>query len=56
MNEILVPHGVKREIMEGLGVSYPTVQKALCGKSNNKLSQKIRQAALNKGGCEVVQK
>lgn len=56
MNEILVPYGVRREIMEGLGYSYPTIRNALLGKSQSNASKKIRQAAINKGGYEIVKK
>jgi hypothetical protein len=56
MNEILVPYGVKKEIMEGLGYTYPTIKKALRGESRSKASKKIRQAAINKGGYEIVKK
>ena len=54
MGEILVPHGVKSEIMNALGYSYPTIREALRGNIDTYASRKIRQAALNKGGIEVT--
>lgn len=53
MREILVPHGVKSEIKDALGYSYPTIREALRGNMNTHASKRIRQAALNKGGIEV---
>jgi len=53
MRTILVNYGIKKEIMAALGCTYPTIKTALNYKSNTALSSKIREAAINKGGCLV---
>lgn len=53
MNRILVALGEKLYLRRLFNVSYPTVRKALNGKSSSSLSLKIRNAALERGGVEV---
>ena len=50
---IKVDYSVRKEIMAALGVTYPTIRKALNGKTDTELSKKIRKAALAKGGVEL---
>lgn len=50
---IKVGHSVRKELMEALGVTYPTIRKALNGLTDNELAQKIRTTALAKGGIEL---
>ncbi len=50
---IKVGHSVRKEIMEALGVTYPTIRKALNGLTDNELAKKIRTTALAKGGVEL---
>lgn len=50
MKIILVNHGTKKEIMAAFKCTYPTVRAALNYKSNTCLANKIRKAAINKGG------
>lgn len=54
MNEIIVDHGVRNKLIKLFSTSYPTVRKALDGKSKSLLSLRIRKAALENGGKEVV--
>ena len=56
MKRIIVDFGVKRKIMQLLDCTYPTVRTALAGKSDTKLAQKIRKAALENGGMELITK
>lgn len=53
MNRILVAPGEKLYLRRLFKASYPTVRKALNGKSSSSLSLKIRKAALERGGVEV---
>ncbi|HHU96861.1 MAG: hypothetical protein QM237_10765 [Bacteroidota bacterium] len=50
---IKVGYSVRKEIMAALGVTYPTIRKALNGTSDTELAKKIRAAALAKGGVEL---
>lgn len=50
---IKVDYSVRKEIMVALGVTYPTIRKALNGVTSNELSKKIRTVALAKGGVEL---
>ena len=52
MNRILVAPGEKVYLTRLFAISYPTVRKALNGKSNSSTSLKIRKAALERGGVE----
>ncbi len=54
--EILVQIGEKGELAKLLQVSYPSVQKALEGRSKSLLSIKIRQTAIERGGVEIPDK
>ncbi len=47
---IIVEHGLRKEIMEKLNTTYPTVHKALNYKVNTLLAQRIRHYALTHGG------
>ena len=53
MNRILVAPGEKVYLKGLFATSYPTVRKALNGKSSSSLSLKIRKAALERGGVET---
>lgn len=55
MNKILVDLGEKQNLKRIFKTSYPTVRKALNGKSESKLSFQIRKAAIERGGLEVIQ-
>ncbi|SCD21771.1 Hypothetical protein PSM36_2982 [Proteiniphilum saccharofermentans] len=50
---IKVDYSVRKEIMKLLNVTYPTIRKALNGKTNTELSKRIRQTAIAKGGVEL---
>ena len=50
MKSIIVEHGTRKELMKMFKCTYPTVKSALNYKMNTVLSNKIRQAAINKGG------
>ncbi len=54
-SKILVPAGVKKELRDELGTTYPTVREALAGIKSTDIAEKIRAAALLKGGVEVKQ-
>jgi len=54
MNAIIVGHGVRNKLIKLFNTSYPTVRKALKGESKSLTSLKIRKAALENGGIEVV--
>lgn len=51
---IMVEYGLRKEIMEHLGISYPTVKKELAYQSNTELAEKIRHYALTHGGVLAV--
>jgi len=48
--EILIGHGVKKEIMSAFKCTYPTIRTALRYKTDTVLSSKIRMAAISRGG------
>lgn len=50
MKQILLPNGEHKKLRELLGVSKPTLWEALRYKTNTPLAQRIRQAALARGG------
>jgi hypothetical protein len=54
MNVIKVPHGVNGKLCDIFGMSRPFVRKCLEGTSRHKLAGRIRKAALENGGVEVV--
>lgn len=49
---IKVDYSVRKEIMNILNVSYPTIRRALNNETNTEIAKKIRQVALTKGGIE----
>ncbi|WP_315303266.1 hypothetical protein [Tannerella forsythia] len=56
--KIYVDHGIKKEIHERLGVSYPTIRKALNGEITiaykaAQVRSKVRKVAIELGGKEV---
>jgi hypothetical protein len=53
MEIIKVEHGLRKELIELLGCTYPTIKSALEYRTNTALSSKIRQAALNRGGKKL---
>lgn len=53
---VFVPHGEKKELMKIFDCSHVTVREALNGNSNSKLAQKIRKAAIERGGVSVDNK
>ncbi|HLW09750.1 MAG TPA: hypothetical protein VKX35_05075 [Fermentimonas sp.] len=55
MNKIIikVDYSVRKEIMQILNVSYPTIRRALNNETNTEVAKKIRQVALAKGGTEL---
>jgi len=55
MNEITVDYGVRAKLIEIFKTSYPTIRKALRGKSKSPLSLRIREAARKNGGKEIVE-
>lgn len=50
MKKILVDHGCKLMLRKLFKCSYPTIRKALDGRSTSHLAYKIRTAALEQGG------
>lgn len=47
---IIVEYGLRKEIMEKFGTSYPTVKKALNYETSTLLAEKVRFYALSHGG------
>jgi hypothetical protein len=54
MGKILTAHGDKKELMKIFEVSHVTVREALRGNIDTPLCRKIRKAAIERGGVEVV--
>jgi DeoR/GlpR family transcriptional regulator of sugar metabolism len=54
MNTIIVEHGSKKKLQKIFNVSHVTVRKALNGEKDTDLAKRIRKAALQNGGKEVV--
>lgn len=50
IQEITVSHGLRKEIMEELDCTYPTVRAALKFRSDTLLAIRIRQYAIRHGG------
>lgn len=50
---IIVGHGLRRQIMEALKVSYPTCRAALRYETDTEIARKIRGYAMNHGGMAV---
>lgn len=53
MKEILTKRGEVKALRQIFGVSEPTVINALHGRYNTELTQKIRKAAIERGGVEA---
>ena len=53
---ILVEHGLRKEIMEKLDTTYPTVKSALNYKVHTSLAVRIRHYALTHGGVLAEKK
>ncbi len=51
-SQILVTYGTQKKLRDMLGVSQPTVRKALCG-NDTEMAKKIRYMAKQLGGVEV---
>ena len=47
---IIVSHGLKKEMMEVLDTSYPSIRSALAFKTNTMKAKVIRKYALDHGG------
>jgi hypothetical protein len=52
MGKILVELGERKKLMKIFGKSHVTVRRALNGQTNTLLAQKIRKAAIERGGME----
>ena len=50
IKQIVVQHGLRKQIMTHFKVTYPTVRTALSYKSDTPMSKNIRQYALDRGG------
>ena len=54
---IIVAHGVRKEIGARLGVSQPTVRRALRGASDTAAARRVRHVAVKEyGGVAVVRR
>ena len=54
MNRVIVKNGEQKKLQELFGVCHVVVSRALKGKKNNLLAQRIRKAAIERGGFEVT--
>lgn len=52
MNKILIAHGNKKKLYAL--ACHVTVRRALNGEIDTELAKRIRKAALENGGCEVL--
>lgn len=50
VKQIHIEHGLRKQIMEELGVTYPTVKAALTYKSDTLTAKTIRRYAIEHGG------
>ena len=50
IKQIVVNHGLRKQIMAALGATYPTVRAALHFMSDTEKAQQIRQYAIDHGG------
>ena len=50
MMKILVENGERAYLGKLLGVSQPTIRRALSGQTNTDLAKKIRKVAIDRGG------
>ena len=55
MKMILVKHGDRERIMKAMGVTYPTVRRALRYECDNEVARKIRAYALRSLGGKVLE-
>ncbi|MBQ6100924.1 MAG: hypothetical protein IJL04_01380 [Bacteroidales bacterium] len=55
MKMILIKHGDRERIMKAMGVTYPTVRRALRYESNSEVARKIRTYALRSLGGKVLE-
>ncbi|HBX44446.1 MAG TPA: hypothetical protein DEG28_00935 [Porphyromonadaceae bacterium] len=53
MGEILTKHGDRQELAKIFNVSIVTIRSALKGRTKSPLAQRIRKAAIERGGVEV---
>jgi|GEM_PF-423368 hypothetical protein len=54
LKKILVPAGVKKQLKDAFGVSYPTVRSALNGVTQSYVSHSIRESAIKEyNGVEI---
>lgn len=54
IKQIQIEHGLRKQIMEALEVTYPTIKAALTFKSNTLTAKTIRQYALDHGGILLL--
>jgi hypothetical protein len=54
MGEILVKQGEKKELAKLFRKSHVTIRRALRGSTETLLAKKIRKAAIERGGMEVI--
>jgi hypothetical protein len=55
LNRILVAHGEKQKLAELFGHGMPFIRKALAGERDTLEALRVRKAALERGGVEVVE-
>lgn len=53
MNKIFLAHTKKKHLRQMLGVSYPTIRKALNGITKSIVAKEIREKAIEIGGEEM---
>lgn len=54
MKRIVIRHGLRKQIMTDLGVTYLTIRAALSFKSDTRMAKVIRLYALEHGGVTVT--
>jgi len=52
MKTIMLPHGEKQKLAADFGVSRQLLHLALVGKKDTPLAQRLRKAAIERGGAE----
>lgn len=55
MKMILIKHGDRERIMKAMGVTYPTVRRALRYECDSEVARKIRAYALSSLGGKVLE-
>lgn len=55
MKMILIKHGDRERIMKAMGVTYPTVRRALRYECDSEVARKIRAYALHSLGGKVLE-